>query len=105
MTSMAASKCTVQTLTTVASLAATIAQQDNEAFAGVLAMARFGTAKRKRKRKRLAYRAITDAHEKDAVRSQGMAAFNGGPLPLRTVHPSDNLAVAAGAHKRKEHSS
>ena len=54
MTSMAASKCTVQTLTTVASLAATVAQQDNEAFAGVLAMARFGTAKRKRKRKRLA---------------------------------------------------
>ena len=54
MTSMAASKYTIQTLTTVASLAATVAQQDNEAFAGVLAMARFGTAKRKRKRKRLA---------------------------------------------------
>ena len=58
MTSMAADNYTIQTVTTVASLAATVAQQDNEAFAGVLAMARFGTANRrhgqKRKRKRLA---------------------------------------------------
>ena len=56
MTSMAANKYTIQTLRTVATLAATVAQQDNEAFAGVLGMARFGTAKRrhghKRKRKR-----------------------------------------------------
>ena len=56
----------------------------------------------RRKRKPHAYRTISDAHEKDAVRSEGVIAFNGGPLPLRTVHPNDNFAIVAGAHKKKE---
>ena len=70
MTSMAADNYTIRTVTTVACLAATVAQQDNEAFAGVLAMARFGTANRrhgqKRKRKRLAKKQKTVTKDSDS---------------------------------------
>ena len=70
MTSMAADNYTIRTVTTVACLAATVAQQDNEAFAGVLAMARFGTANRrhgqKRKRQRLAKKQKTVTKDSDS---------------------------------------